>query len=108
MSAPFRAVRTVACVAALSFLTTLVGCGDSNDGVKQDSTPAASTGKPSGKAGPTDVAQPMMSSDTQRTMLLLEDQPPAPGPQRPAMPPPDRRSGPAGVADQPRGSVGRR
>jgi len=94
-------------LAALSISTGLAGCGDSNTRV--DQTPQSSTAQPAtGTTGPGGAAQPMMSSDTQRTLLLLEDQEkPAASPKRPAMPTYDRRGG-AGIEDQPRGSVGRR
>ena len=50
----------------------------------------------------------MLSADTQRPLMLLEEKKGGPGPQRPVTPAYDRQRGPAGIETQPRGNVSRR
>jgi hypothetical protein len=82
----------------------ILGCGDSTERVEQ-SGKSSSARPTTAPAGPGGAADPMLSSDTQRTLMLLEEKKAGPGPQRPVSPAYDRQRGPAGIETQPRGNV---
>ena len=90
----------------LTFVAIL-GCGDSNQRV-EDTGPKTNARPTTAPAGPGGAADPMLSADTQRTLMLLEEKKGGPGPQRPVTPAYDRQRGPAGIETQPRGNVGPR
>lgn len=96
--------RTALILVCLSIVAIGSACGDSSKHVDdtRSSANAGSTTAPSGSGG---VADPMMSADTQRTLMLLEEKKSGPGPQRPVTPAYDRTRGGAGIETQPRGSV---
>ena len=104
MKTPFRTVlRFAMCLIGVSVSLAAAGCGDSNKQVAQDAPPKTAKSM-SAPAGPGGAADPMLNSDTQRTLMLMEDNKPGPGPRRPAVPPYDRRG--TGMVDQPRSGGG--
>ena len=100
--------RNRALSALVSFCLSLAavgsGCGDKTETVqdKGASANAKSTTAPSDPGG---VADPMLSADTQRTLMLLEEKKNVPPPRRPVSPAYDRTRGGAGIETQPRGNV---
>ena len=99
------ALRCAMCLIGLSISIGAAGCGESKEKVVQD-TPSKTAKSTSAPAGPGGAADPMLNSDTQRTLMLMEDNKPGPGPRRPAVPPYDRRG--TGMVDQPRSGGGAR
>ena len=103
MSASQRFARS-ACILACLSICVISGCGDSTERVEQSGT--GSSARPTtAPAGPGGAADPMLSSDTKRTLMLMEEKKAGPGPQRPVSPAYDRQRGPAGIETQPRGNV---
>ncbi len=81
-----------------------MGCGDSTNRI-ENTGPSVDKRSTTAPAGPGGAADPMLSADTQRTLMLIEEKKAGPGPQRPVTPAYDRTRGGAGIETQPRGNV---
>lgn len=107
MSLKRSLARSALALTMLSFIAIGVGCSDSTNRV-ETTGPSANKRSTTAPAGPGGAADPMLSADTQRTLMLLEEKKAGPGPQRPVSPAYDRTRGGAGIETQPRGNVSRR
>ena len=91
----------------LSVVAIGLGCSDSSKKV-ENAKPSGSARSTSAPSSTGNVSDPMLSADTQRTLMLLEEKKAAPPPRRPVSPAYDRTRGGAGIETQPRGNVSRR